>query len=240
MFSGPWRVIIIDYIHSMGKMNNRQPDHTSTEPADRSSRCFRICMVGLALIFHTAAFSSAVGTLTPVCSGCHGLDGISTNSTVPTIAGQAYTLIEDNLLAFRDDEGACSETELLQGEAAALVLAMCAFVATLENPDIEALAEFYELQTFVPVRQPFDPSRAAEGARIHRQDNCEVCHSNGGRKSNGMAAILAGQWTPYLERSLLRIRAGERMGPNVMNEAIRQLTDDDIEALLSFYASGQD
>jgi cytochrome c553 len=55
-----------------------------------------------------------------------------------------------------------------------------------------------------------------------------------------MSAILAGQWTPYLERSLLRIRAGERMGPKVMNRAIRELTDRDIAALLSYYASQQD
>ncbi|MFB3077051.1 MAG: cytochrome c [Lysobacterales bacterium] len=224
----------------MGKMNNRQPNQTNTDPTGRSSRWLVACLLWLALFFPSAAFSSDVGTLTPVCSGCHGPDGISTNSTVPTIAGQAYTLIEDNLLAFRNNESACSATELLQGEAAALVFAMCAFVGTLDNQDIAALAEFYELQAFVPARQPFDPSRAADGARIHRQANCEHCHSQGGRNSNGMAAILAGQWTPYLERSLLRIRAGERMGPKVMNQAIGKLTDDDIEALLNYYASGQD
>ena len=224
----------------MGKMNNRQPDRTNTEPTGRSSQWFRVCTVGLALFFPTTTISSDVGTLTPVCRSCHGPDGNSTNSTVPTIAGQAYTLIEDSLLAYRDNERACSETELLQGEAAALVFAMCAFVATLKNQDIAALAEFYELQTFVPARQPFDLSQAADGARIHQQANCEHCHSKGGRNSNGMAAILAGQWTPYLERSLLRIRAGERMGPKVMNEAIRKLSDGDIEALLSYYASRQD
>ena len=55
-----------------------------------------------------------------------------------------------------------------------------------------------------------------------------------------MAAILAGQWTPYLERSLQRIRAGERLGLKLMNEAIRVLTDGDIEVLLSYYTSQQD
>jgi sulfide dehydrogenase cytochrome subunit len=222
-------------------INKRQSlSITQAEGKGRSSRWFRVCVVGLSVFFPATAFSSDVGTLTPVCSGCHGLNGISSNHTVPTIAGQAYTLIEDNLLAFRDNERACSETELLQGEAAALVSAMCAFVATLENQDIAALAEFYELQVFVPAQQPFDASLTADGARIHQVANCELCHSQGGRESNGMAAILAGQWTPYLERSLLRIRAGERMGPKVMNEAIRKLTDGDIAALLSYYASRQD
>ncbi len=202
----------------------------------------RQCIFGalLALFFPLNAFSADVGTLTPVCTGCHGLDGHSMNSAVPIIAGQAYTLIEDNLLAFRDDERACTETEFLQGEAAALNSAMCAFVSTLENHDISALAEFFELQTFAPARQSFDPLLTADGERIHLEANCELCHSKGGRENNGMSAILAGQWTPYLERSLLRIRAGERMGPKEMNKAIREFTDSDIAALLSYYASQQD
>jgi sulfide dehydrogenase cytochrome subunit len=213
---------------------------TQAERKGRLSRWFLAGLAGLSLFSPAIAFPSDVSTLTPVCSGCHGLNGVSSNSTVPTIAGQAYTLIEDNLLAFRDNERACAETEFLQGEAAVLVSAMCAFVATLENQDIAALAKFYELQVFVPAKQSFDPSLAADGATIHRQANCELCHSQGGRESNGMAAILAGQWTPYLERSLLRIRAGERMGPKVMNEAIRKLTDGDIEALLNYYSSRQE
>ena len=237
VFSGPCLVIIVESIHLMGKMKNRQS--VALEQAGPGA-WFRVCLIGLSCYFPAAAISSDIGALTPVCSGCHGPDGISLNSTVPTIGGQAYTLIEDNLLALRDNEGACVETELLQGEAAALLSAMCAFAATLENQDIAALAEYYELQAFVPARQSFDPALAAEGARIHRQANCELCHSNGGRDSNGMAAILAGQWTRYLERSLRRIRAGERMGPKVMNQAIRKLTDGDIEALLSYYASQQD
>lgn len=196
-------------------------------------------LVGLALFHSLTTLAADVDILTPVCSGCHGPDGLSVNSAVPTIAGQAFTFIEDNLLAFRDDEDACTETEFMRDEAAALVSAMCAFVATLENSDISALAEFYELQTFLPSSQPYDPSLAAEGARIHLEANCELCHSQGGRETNGMSAILAGQWTPYLERSLLRLRAGERKGPKVMNQAIRELTDHEIAALLNYYASQQ-
>lgn len=208
-----------------------------TKTSNQTIRWFGSCLIGLTLVVPTAVFSADVSLLTPVCGGCHGINGLSVNSTVPTIAGQAFTLIEDNLLAFRDDERACGETELLQGEAAALVSAMCAFVTTLEDADISALAEFYEMQTFVPAKQPFDPALAAEGAGIHREANCELCHSQGGRESNGMSAILAGQWTPYLERSLLRIRAGERMGPKMMNRAIHEFTDADIAALLNYYAS---
>jgi sulfide dehydrogenase cytochrome subunit len=226
------------FVHLMQNSANRQKTlGTLTKPGGRSIRRYGSYLIGLALFFPIASLSAGVSSQTPVCSGCHGVNGVSLNSMVPSIAGQAYTLIEDNLLAFRDDELACGETEFLQGEAAALVSAMCAFVTTLEDADISALAEFYEMQTFVPAKQPFNPALAADGARIHRQANCELCHSQGGRESNGMSAILAGQWTPYLERSLLRIRAGEKTGPKVMNRAIHEFTDADIAALLNYYAS---
>jgi cytochrome c553 len=55
-----------------------------------------------------------------------------------------------------------------------------------------------------------------------------------------MAAILAGQWTPYLEIAFLQIRSGQRMGPKVMNNAIQQFSNDDVQALLNYYASRQD
>lgn len=203
-------------------------------------RYYSVFLFAIAFVFPGMVFSSDGASLTPVCNGCHGQGGVSLNSTVPTIAGQAFTLIEDNLLAFRDDEGACASTELLQGEAAALLTAMCAVLAGLGDEDLTALAEWYELQEFVPAQQPFDPALAAEGARIHLDAKCEQCHSGGGRESNGMAAILAGQWTSYLERALKRIRNGERKGPVVMTKAIEEFTDRDMNAILNFYASQGD
>jgi len=222
----------------MKRTGNRQfVVSKQTGKTAQSFRLFRTCLAALLFFFPVTAFPADVSGLTPVCSGCHGPGGVSVNSRVPIIAGQAYTLIEDALLAYRDDEPACAKTGLIQQEAAALLAAMCAFVATLDDQDIAALAEFYEQQDFIPARQPFDPALAAEGARIHLTAKCEQCHSEGGSESNGMAAVLAGQWTPYLQSSLLRIRAGEKMGPAIMNKAIGELTDGDIVALLNYYAS---
>jgi len=203
-------------------------------------RNYSAFLFAIAFFFPGMVFSSDSASLTPVCDGCHGQDGVSLNSTVPTIAGQAFTLIEDNLLAFRDDESACASTEFLQGEAAALLTVMCTVLAPLGDVDLAALAEWYELQDFVPAQQPFDPALAAEGSRIHLEAMCEQCHSAGGRESNGMAAILAGQWTPYLERALKRFRNGEKKGPLVMTKAIEEFTDRDMNALLNFYASQGD
>jgi cytochrome c553 len=105
---------------------------------------------------------------------------------------------------------------------------------------MEALANYLEQQPFVPAEQEFAPALVARGRDIHRNQGCVSCHFQGGRNSRGVAPILAGQQTRYLRKSLLEIHAGSRSGPRVMNKAVRSLGDDEIEALLSFYASGQD
>lgn len=221
------------------KGNQPGASTSQTGTAGQLFHCFALGLVGLSLVYPLTTFCSDVDTVIPICNGCHGQSGASTNSIVPIIAGQAFTLIEDNLLAFRDAANACAGIDLMQSEAVALRTAMCALVADMEDEQFSALAEYYEQQTFVPAQQSFDPVLAGDGAAIHLQSNCEQCHAQGGRESNGMAAILAGQWTPYLESSLLRIRAGKKMGPIVMNEIIHEFTDADINALLSYYASQQ-
>lgn len=175
-----------------------------------------------------------------VCESCHGQDGVSVTASVPTIAGQAFTFIEDNLLAYRTNDRPCTAELPDDKEPQATPSPMCAIAATLDDEAIAALAEYYEQQEFEPASQAFDQSLVSKGERLHHQANCEQCHSGGGRISNGMAAILAGQWMPYLEIAFHQIRSGRRMGPKVMNGAISLLSDDDIQALLNYYASRQD
>lgn len=172
-----------------------------------------------------------------VCSACHGAGGVSLNPLVPTLAGQPYTLIEDNLLAFRAGNRSCSPQRADGSPSAALAQTMCAQVQDLKDSDIAALAGYFEDLDFVAAQQAFDSGLAARGAAIHRQAGCERCHADGGSETLGMAPVLAGQWTPYLRRALNAIRAGTRHGPKMMNEPLRQLDDAAVEALLNYYAS---
>lgn len=175
-----------------------------------------------------------------ICSGCHGGDGVSVNPLVPTLAGQPYTLIEDNLLAFRAGQRSCSPDRNDGSPTAALAQAMCAIVRELDAAEISSLARHFEGLDFVPAEQPSDPVMAERGAALHRELGCNRCHADGGRETLGMAPVLAGQWTPYLRRALQAVRRGERHGPKMMNEPIRELDDGAVEALLNFYASQQD
>lgn len=203
-------------------------------------KIFQSCALLIGLIVCTSLRATDLDGLRVVCDSCHGRGGVSTISSVPTLSGQAYTFIEDNLLAYRANERSCDPAPPNDNGPAVPASPMCAIASTLDDEAIVALAEYYEKQVFLPAIQAFDESLAARGAELHRQANCELCHSGGGRKSNGMAAILAGQWAPYLEIAFHQIRSGERMGPKVMNRAIRQFSDDDIRALLNYYASRRD
>ena len=49
--------------------------------------------------------------------------------------------------------------------------------------------------------------------------------------------MLAGQWTPYLKRQLEHFKIGRRTIPRKMKNAVDKLSEDEIEALLHFYAS---
>jgi sulfide dehydrogenase cytochrome subunit len=198
-------------------------------------------MAALLLLVAAAgpARADAPATVRAVCSSCHGVQGVSQNPLVPTLAGQPYTLIEDNLLAFRAGGRSCSAMRADGSPAAALVQTMCGHVRRLTDPEIAELAAYFSGLDFVAAEQAFQSERAARGAEIHRQAGCNRCHADGGRETLGMAPVLAGQWTPFLRRALDAVRAGTRSGPKMMNEPLRQLGEDDVEALLNFYASQQ-
>lgn len=156
------------------------------------------------------------------CSACHNGNGTTLSSDIPIIAGQPFSVIEDALILFAGGQRPCT--------------AMCAIAAALSPLEQEALANYLEQQTFIPAAQEFEPALAALGAELHLTNGCETCHSQGGRNGNGMAPILAGQWTPYLRNALDQIKAGKRRGPKVMNQAVQSLSNDESEALLNFYA----
>ncbi len=159
------------------------------------------------------------------------------NPMVPTLAGQPYSLIEDNLLAFRAGRRACAPGRNAGSAAAVLAQTMCTAVAQLSDEDIADLARYFESQQFEAADQSFDSELVARGAQLHVEHGCERCHADGGRETQQMAPVLAGQWLPYLQRAMHDLRSGAKKGPKEMNSAIRELRDGEVEALLNYYAS---
>jgi len=189
-------------------------------------------------LFATASMAGELEAVVENCNGCHGADGVSQWADVPTIAGISEFVHSDALYIFRDEARPCTETEYKQGDNSGTTTTMCAVTADLSDDMIDEIAVYYAELPFVPAKQEFDPALAEAGKAIHEAE-CDRCHSEGGSNPEDDASILAGQLMGYLEDTFAEYRAGEREQPKKMEEKLSALSDDDVKALVHFYASQQ-
>ena len=200
----------------------------------------RLISIAISLTFGLFA-SAAMADLDAVvenCNGCHGDDGVSQWTDVPTIAGVPEFVHADALYIFRDEARPCTETKYKQGDTSRPATTMCAVVADMSDDMIDEVAAYYAEKTFVPAKQDFDAALAEAGKAIHESE-CDRCHSEGGSNPEDEAGILAGQWMGYLEDTFAEYMAGEREQPQKMEEKLSALGEDDIKALVHYYASQQ-
>ena len=188
--------------------------------------------------FSVSAAGADTGTLAEVCDSCHGADGVSQWNDMPTIAGIDEFVHSEALYIYRDRARPCADSEYRQGDTGRTATNMCEITQDLEDQVIEDLAAHYAALPFVPAAQAFDANLALAGKAIHESE-CGMCHSAGGSDPAAESSILAGQWMGYLESSFADYRAGERDQPPRMQQAIDGLSDDDVQALLNYYASQQ-
>ena len=50
---------------------------------------------------------------------------------------------------------------------------------------------------------------------------------------------MTGQWKPYLEQQFKEFKTGKRQIPELMKLKINKLNDDDIKALIEYFASAK-
>ncbi len=192
----------------------------------------------LGLLYTGSAAAADVGELSAQCAHCHGKDGVSTESTIPTIGGISEAYMIDTMAVYKDEARPCIEAEYLEGPDKGSKTSMCKIAAKLGDDDIEALAKFYSGKPFVRAKQSFDAQLAAKGQEIH-EHNCEKCHEDGGASAADDAGILAGQWMPYLDKTFKAYAAGDREMPKKMKPKFEKLGESDIEALINYYGSLQ-
>jgi len=172
------------------------------------------------------------------CMDCHGENGVSKEPDVPTIAGFSATFIEETFAAYTYDMRNPVESRYRYGDTSRKPTDMRKIADTLNEDQIIKAAEFFESQTYVPAKQKFDASLVETGKKIHT-DKCEKCHREGGKGREEDAAILAGQWTPYLRSAFKHIMNETRDVDVRMTKKVEKLGDEEWEALLNYYASQQ-
>ena len=201
----------------------------------------RLISIAISLTLGLFASVSMAGDLESVvenCNGCHGDNGVSQWTDVPTIAGVPEFVHADALYIFRDEARPCTESKYRQGDTSRAATTMCAVAADLSDEMIDEIAAHYAALPFVAAKQEFDADLAAAGKAVHDAE-CDRCHSEGGSNPEDEAGILAGQWIGYLEDTFAEYRAGEREQPKKMEEKVNALSDDDVKALVHYYASQQ-
>ena len=172
------------------------------------------------------------------CNGCHGDDGVSQWSDVPTIAGMPEFVHSDQLYIYAEGARPCADSEYRQGDTSRPATNMCDVAAGLSEDMIDEVAAYYFELPFVPAQQEFDAGLAAAGKEVHDK-LCEKCHSDGGTNPDDEAGILGGQWMGYLKNSFAEYASGDREQPGQMQDKMEELSDADVTALLHYYASQQ-
>lgn len=189
-------------------------------------------MIGRALLFCLAAVLLPLPALAgaekaAMCVKCHGIDGNSTDATIPKLAGRHPDYIVRELKEFNIGHRQNS--------------LMAPIVAELDAADYRAVAIFFGSQ--VPTSEPVrDAALAALGKTLYfRGDEpaggqaCARCH---GERAEGSARFprLAGQHPAYLAKQLHDFRSGFRKTARVMRDLSQALSDAEISALAEYLA----
>ncbi len=194
---------------------------------------FSILMIGF-----PAIATADVDTMMQLCNDCHGDNGVSQSSDVPTIAGLAEFVHVDALYIFQDEARPCADSEYRQGDTSRASTSMCAIAADLSEDDIDAIAAAYAELPYVKTTQDFDAGLAAAGQALHEK-HCDRCHSEAGTNVEDEAGMLGGQQMGYLRNMLAQYGDGSREQPSKMKEKLDLLSADDVEAVVNYYGSIQ-
>ena len=190
----------------------------------------RLKLINLALIAGGVAVSSSLWAAGPTpamlsntCSACHGQFGQSVGPSIPTLAGQPAAYISDSMKKFKS------------GERPGTVMNRVA--KAYSDDDFNAMGDFFSQQKFVRYPQSVDAAKVAKGKELHDQ-KCKKCHEENGRESED-GGVIAGQWLEYLHITANDFMAKKRPMPKKMAEKFENLSKDDVDALINFYASQQ-
>lgn len=203
-----------------------------------------LLLAGAAWAGGAAAQGVPVSVLAGNCVGCHGIDGVSGGPATPSIAGMSKVYFVNAMLSYKYGkdlekiEAAAKKLKIdpddVEGHER-LATVMDRMAKGYSDEEIGALADYFAGKRHVAAIQPYNAALVARGKRVH-DDACEKCHEDGGRKGDG-AGVLAGQWMPYLNHSIMDFNAGHRGMPKKMRANMKDLTDQDFQALVHYYAS---
>ena len=189
------------------------------------SKTFAV-LLGCGMLLGTAQLPAAptATMLADTCAGCHGTDGASTGPATPSLAGMSEEYMVESMEAFKS------------GERPSTVMGRIA--KGYSKDEFKLMGSVFAKQPVTITSQNLDAAKVAAGAKLYGK-NCEKCHDKNGALADDDSGILASQWLPYLQYSMVDFKAGSREMAKKMKKKVDKLNDDELEALLQFFASQQ-
>lgn len=168
--------------------------------------------------------------LAHVCVKCHGVEGRSTDPTIPILEGQ----LADYIIAATEEFA----TGVRSNPAMKDVMQVFE-----KRRDLLDIAAYFSSRS--PMKgKPSDGALAREGEELFTDARCNYCHFVGGKRfapytSNPPPPNVTGQHKAYLVKALHDIKSGRRPADpyGLMVNEISQLSDRQIEAIAE-YLSG--
>jgi cytochrome c553 len=153
-------------------------------------------------------------SLSSVCGGCHGMQGVSSDSATPSLAGQDEQYLVGAIKEYRTSRKRENMRTYVQG---------------ISDRDIENIAAFYAVQK---------PKAPEKGQTLVQEyvERCNRCHAPG--VSNPTVAIprIQGQDKDYLVMALREYRDGRRES-TTMHTMSLPYGESIIESIAAYYAS---
>ena len=195
-------------------------------------------MIIIALILVSPKNFAEIPDFIKSCADCHGDKGVSTEASVPTIAGMSTAFLEMSMYAYKDNVRPAVTSKYFAGDKSRPMTDMKKIADQMTEQQIAEMSAYFAAQTYVPAKQPFDASLVAAGEKVH-DSKCKKCHEDAGMVADDDAGFLGGQWSPYLMDSMKFYLDGSREMEDKMKQKIDTMSDAEWKALVAFYASKQ-
>ncbi len=158
------------------------------------------------------------------CAGCHGTDGNSQSTHMPSIRGLNFAYFYAAMQAFRKDR----RPSTIMGRIA----------KGYRSGQLQRMALHFGSTPWTGVQGAFDEELAKQGKVLHDK-YCEKCHEQNGHFQDRDTPPIAGQAKGYLYYQMIDYRGSSKdlPRPPIMQERLEKLSDGDLLALAEFYAS---
>jgi sulfide dehydrogenase cytochrome subunit len=176
-----------------------------------------------ALALAAPAFAApSAEMLSNACAGCHGTNGASAGESMPSLASQSDVAIVEAMKKFKS------------GERPSTIMGRLA--KGYSDEEIKTMGAFFSKQKRHSTQQAVDKAKVAKGSEL-QEKACSRCHLDEGTDGKDDTPVMASQWLPYLQMQMEMYLSKQRKMPEKMAEKVKDLSPQDIEALLHFYAA---